>query len=86
MSYGNVQNKENSFLDDFDEVVTDEINMTKYQGLQTHGHTKLLMKANVVMNDHFDIHSDFVSSITRPRWLNLCFGLWYRIMRFQQIC
>ena len=86
VSSGNVQNKGNSLLDDFDEVVTDEANMPIYQGLQTCSHTKLLMKANIVMNDHFDIHSDFVPSITRPRWLNLCSGLWYFIMRFQQIC
>ena len=64
----NIPNKGGSFMDDSDRVVTDEVNMPIYQGPQTYSHTKLLMKANIVMNDHFDIHSNFVPLIARPRW------------------
>ena len=37
----------------------------------THSHTKLLMKANMVMNEHFDITPSDVPGLTSLVWLKL---------------
>ena len=71
VSTGDVQNKDDEILNDSDSVDSDEINLPIYQGPQTCSCTKLLMKANIVMNDHFGVNSDFMPQIARPGWLNI---------------
>ena len=53
-----------------------------YQGPVTHSHTKLLMKANMVMNEHFDIAPSDVPSLTSLVWLELCYQFWHRLMSY----
>ena len=48
-----------------------------YQGPVTCSRTKLLMKANMVMNEHFNIAPSDVPSFTSPVWLELCYQFWY---------
>ena len=50
-----------------------------YQGPVTCSHTKLLMKANMVMNEHFDIAPSDVPSLTSLVWLELCYQFWHRL-------
>ena len=63
-------------------VETNETNLPIYQGPQTCNCTKLLMKANIVMNDHYGINSDFVPQIARPKWLNFYYRIWHQIQTF----
>ena len=67
VSTGDIQNRGDEVLDESDSVDSDETNLPIYQGPETCSHTKLLMKANIVMNDHFGINSDFELQIARPR-------------------
>ena len=83
---GDVQNEGNETLYGSDSEDSDETNVPIYQGPQTCNHTKLLMKANIVTNDHFGINSDFVPQITRPRWLNFYYRIWHHIVEFFHIC
>ena len=46
-------------------------------GPVTRSHAKLLMKANLVMNDHFGIQSQYVPTVM-PRWLDLCWRCWFK--------
>ena len=41
------------------------------EGPVTRNRAKLLMKANLVMNDHFGIQSHYIPTVM-PRWLDLC--------------
>ena len=68
VSTGDIWNEDNEVLYDSKGEDSDETNLSIYQGPQTCNYTKLLMKANIVMNDHFGVNSDFVPQITRPRW------------------
>ena len=85
MSTGNIQNKDDKVLYDSDSEDSDETNLPTYQDPQTCNHTKLLMKANIVMNDHYGINSDFVPQIARPGWLNYYYRIWHQIQKFLQI-
>ena len=53
-----------------------------YQGPVTHNHTKLLLKANMVMNEHFNIVSSDVPSFTSLVWLELCYQFWHQLMSY----
>ena len=55
-----------------------------YQGPVTCSRTKLLMKANMVMNEHFNITPSDVPSFTSLLWLKLCYQFWYRLMSYFQ--
>ena len=71
VSTGNLRNKGGEVLYDSNSEGSYETNLPIYQSPQTHNCTKLLMQANIIMNDHYDICSDFVPLVTRPKWLNL---------------
>ena len=45
------------------------------KGPVTRSHAKLLMKVNLVMNEHFSIQSDYVPTVI-PRWLDMCWECW----------
>ena len=79
---GDIQNKGDEVLNDSDSMDFDETNLPIYQGPQTCSHTKLLMKANIVMNDHFGINSDFMPHVARPGWLNFYYKIWHCIIEF----
>ena len=85
VSTGNVQNEGDEVLNDSNSADSDETNLPIYQSPQTCSHTKLLMKANIVMNDHFGLNSDFVLQITRPGWLNFYYRIWHWIKEFLHI-
>ena len=53
-----------------------------YQGPVTRSCTKLLMKANMVMNEHFNIAPSDVPSFTSLVWLKLCYQFWYQLMSY----
>ena len=55
-----------------------------YLGPVTRSHTKLLMKANMVMNEHFNITPSDVPSLTSLVWLKLCYQFWHRLMSYFQ--
>ena len=85
VSTGDVQHKGDEVLYDSDSADSDETNLPIYQGPQTRSHTKLFMKANIVMNDHFGINSDFVPQIARPRWLSFYYRIWCYVKEFLHI-
>ena len=70
----NIRNKGDEVLYDSNSEDSDETNLPIYQGPQTHNHTKLLMKANIVMSDHYGIN---LPPIARPNWTNFYYIIWY---------
>ena len=86
VSTGDVWNKGDEVLYYSDSAGSDKTNLSIYQGPQTHSHTKLLMKANTVLNDHFGINSDFMPQIARPGWLNFYYKIWHYVQEFLHIC
>ena len=76
----------NSYIEGIHETNPDEVDMPIYQGPQTGSCTNLLMKANIVMNEHFSVNSDFVPNVLRPRWLNLYQRIWHQLMQLLYIC
>ena len=84
MSTGDIWNEGDEVMCDSNGEDSDEKNLLIYQGPQTHSCTKLLMKANKVMNDHYGTNSDFMPQ-TRPTWLNFYCRIWHQIQAFLHI-
>ena len=73
------------------EQIQDDVSMRDldkrpiYEGPQTQSHTKALMKANLIMNECYQIESTFAPSakIARREWIN---SLIYHFLHLQALC
>ena len=74
------QNLDDGSLDVSVVAVPDETNLPIYHGLQTQSHTKCLMKANIMMNELFDVNYCIVPSQSRPTWFSFYMRWWNQLL------
>ena len=61
-------------------AVPDETNSPIYHRPQTRSRTKCLMKANIMMNELFDVNSCFVPSPSRLTWFSFYMRWWNQLL------